>query len=127
MCYTDLVTCCRTQDSNGAGAFGSYQFPNGSYVISHGNANTNVFSRSRNKQAVVLHRGINASKPSGIFTCNIPDVNINNQKIYFGIYASEEGTPLSLYISTRMILSNNLCKLSRNMLYCIFYRVYYIY
>ncbi len=76
---------------------------------------------------VVLHRGINASKPSGIFTCNIPDVNINNQKIYFGIYASEEGTPLLLHISTRIILSNNLCKLSRNMLYCIFYRVYYIY
>ncbi len=41
------------------------------------------------KQAVILHRGINAVGPSGIYTCNIPNQNRRDQKLYFGIYYND--------------------------------------
>ncbi len=89
--YTDLITCCRNEDNPSGRSFGSWQYPNNSFVISRQNANFNIFSRSRSKQAVILHRGINAVGPSGIYTCNIPGQNRRNQKLYFGIYNYGEG------------------------------------
>ncbi len=85
VCYTDLITCCRGVDSTNGGGLGDWLFPNGSAVISRGISNVNMFSRNRNKQALLLHRGVNATEPSGIFTCNIPDANLQDQKVYFDI------------------------------------------
>ena len=90
-CYTDLITCCRNEDNPSGGSLGNWQYPNKSFVISQQSANSLVFSRSRSKQAVILHRGINALGPSGIYTCNIPHQNRRNQKLYFGIYNDGEG------------------------------------
>ncbi len=90
-CYTNLTTCCRDEDNPSGGSLGSWQYPNNSFVISRQNANFNIFSRSRSKQAVILHRGINAVGPSGIYTCNIPNQNRRNQQLYFGIYNDGEG------------------------------------
>ncbi len=91
ICYTDLITCCRNEDNPSGVSMGSWQYPNNSFVISRQTANSNILSRSRSKQAVILHRGINAVGPSGIYTCNIPHQNGRNQQLNFGIYDDGQG------------------------------------
>ncbi len=91
VCYTDLVDCCRSIDNAENRSFGSIKLPDGSAVNSNINANSSIYSSSRSKQAVVLHRESNALGPSGIYTCNIPDVHGTNRKIYFGIYDRYKG------------------------------------
>ncbi len=90
-CYTNFITCCRKQDNPSGRSFGSWQYPNTSLVLSRQNADSHVFSRSRSKQALILHRGIDALEPSGIYTCSIPDRSERNQKLYFGIYNNNKG------------------------------------
>ena len=88
-CYTNLSTCCRGIDG---GSQGSWMFPDGNVVGRLSTpVNNNEFSRYRNGRAVVLHRGISAAGPTGIFTCVIPDSNNVMQQVYFGIYNLDEG------------------------------------
>ncbi len=96
VCYTDLITCCRGEDSPIGGALGDWRLPINSAAISKGISNANMFSRNRNKQALLLHRGINVSEPSGIFICDIPDANMQDQQAYFGIYKMGEGMSLNM-------------------------------
>ncbi len=91
VCYTDLISCCRNEDNPSGGSLGSWQYPNNYFVISRQTANSNIFSRSRSKQAVILHHGINAVGPSGIYTCRIPNQNRPNHELYIGIYNDGEG------------------------------------
>ncbi len=91
VCYTDLMTCCRNEDNPNGTAMGNWLFPNGSAAISKGMSNGYMFSRNRNTKALHLHRGINASEPIGIFKCDIPDANMQDQQAYFGIYKIGEG------------------------------------
>ena len=90
-CYTNLSTCCRGVDNPNGGSQGSWLFPEGNAVGSLRFAENNEFSRNRSERAVVLHRGINAAGPTGIFTCVIPDSNNVVQQVYFGIYNIVEG------------------------------------
>ena len=90
-CYTNLSTCCRIIDNPNGGSQGSWRFPEGNAVGSLNKADNNVFTRNRNERALVLHRGINAAIPTGIFTCVIPDSNNRVQQVYFGIYDFDEG------------------------------------
>ena len=90
-CYTNLSTCCRSVDYPIGGLQGSWMFPEGNAVGSLNKADSNVFTRNRNERALVLHRGISAAGPTGIFTCVIPDSNNVRQKVYFGIYNIDEG------------------------------------
>ncbi len=96
VCYTDLMTCCRDDDNHNDGVLGDWRLPNNSVAISKGISNANMFSRNRNTQALRLHRGINASEPSGIFICDIPDANLQDQQVYFGIYKMGEGMSLNI-------------------------------
>ena len=91
ICYTDRIDCCRRIDNPKNRSFGSYSLPDGSNVISKVDANSSMFSRSRNKQAVILHRGSNALGPSGVYTCSIPNKNDISQILYFGIYSHNKG------------------------------------
>ena len=90
-CYTDLRICCRSIDNPIGGSHGSWIFPEGNAVGSSSFADNNEFSRNRYERAVVLHRGISAAGPTGIFTCAIPDSNNLTQQVYFGIYNIDEG------------------------------------
>ncbi len=86
-CSTSFVNCCKTSPSTR----GRWQFPNGVIVGSLSGSSTDMFSRTRGNRTVLLHRGINASSPTGIFTCRIPDGNNTDQDVYFGIYNAREG------------------------------------
>ena len=90
-CYTNLSTCCRGDDNPNGGSQGSWMFPEGNAVGRLSLANNNEFSRNRSERAVVLHRGMSASRSTGIFTCVIPDSNNVRQQVYFGIYNIDEG------------------------------------
>ena len=90
-CYTNLSTCCRGVDNPNGGLQGSWMFPEGNDVGRLILANNNEFSRNRSERAVILHRGISAAGPTGIFTCVIPDSNNIVQQVYFGIYNIDEG------------------------------------
>ena len=96
VCYTDLTTCCRGDDNPNDGTMGVWRLPNNSVAISKGMSNANMFSRNRDTQALLLHRGINVSEPSGIFICDIPDANMQDQQAYFGIYKMGEGMSLNM-------------------------------
>jgi len=50
-----------------------------------------MFSRTRDKSSITLHRGVEAYGPTGIFTCEVPDDSGVTQKLYFGIYSGLEG------------------------------------
>ena len=90
-CYTNLSTCCRSVDNPNGVSQGSWMFPEGNTVGSLSIADSNKFSRNRSERAVVLHRRTSASRPTGIFTCVIPDRNNVVQQVYFGIYNIDEG------------------------------------
>lgn len=89
-CYTNLKTCCRDSDSRlTGGPHGIFRFPDGNEVSSRASATSMIFSR--NKQSLLLHRGNNATGPTGIYTCEIPDHDDMNQYVYFGVYNSNQG------------------------------------
>ena len=90
-CYTNLSTCCRGDDNPITGLQGSWMFPQGNAVGRLSLSDNIEFSRNRSERAVVLHRGISAAGPTGIFTCVIPDRNNVVQQVYFGIYNIDEG------------------------------------
>ena len=99
-CYTNLTTCCRGSDNPNGGVDGDWRFPNNDVVSSRGAASPSVFSRNRAERAILLHRGINAMGPTGIFTCVIPDGSSNDQNVYFGIYDEAKGKLITFFSTT---------------------------
>ncbi len=90
-CLTNYSYCCGQSDSVFSNETrGLWLFPNGTAVKGR-SVSQYIFSRTREHKAVILHRGRNATSPTGIFTCKIPDEHNVDQKIYFGIYNATEG------------------------------------
>ena len=92
---TSLTTCCRGSDNPSGGTDGAWRFPNNDDVSTRNTASPSEFSRNRAERAILLHRGINAMGPTGIFTCVIPDGSSNNQNVYFGIYNENKGEQIT--------------------------------
>ena len=85
-CYTDNTNCCRGSDNPNGGAQGSWISPIG-IVESRSQASDSVFSRTRDARALILHHGPNATGPTGIYTCQLPDRSGNRLNLFFGIYS----------------------------------------
>jgi len=79
-CFTNITTCCRGVDMTTV--IREWIYPNGDNV---GNRATNIISRSRGPQSVVLHRN-DTLHPVGIFKCLI-----SNDNVYVGIYPENSG------------------------------------
>ena len=104
-CYTEVATCCRSTDNPNGHSSGQWLFPNGEVVGSRTSSRPDVFSRTRDRRSVILHRGPEATGPTGIFTCEVPDRSGATQKLYFGIYNKLEGKKLTLRFTIAIVLS----------------------
>jgi hypothetical protein len=72
LCITDLIQCCRGEDTPGRfGALGEWVYPNGSLVRVQGDGD-DVY-RDRGLGIVRLNRRNNATSPTGLFCCVVPD------------------------------------------------------
>ena len=89
-CLTDHAACCRGRDSSFAG-HSQWMLPGGSLVARKSGAVVDNFYRSRGSSAVLLHRGLSTSGPSGVFTCVIPDSQDHRQQVFVGIYPPDAG------------------------------------
>ena len=88
-CHTDLMTCCNSTNIHQ----GDWYFPNGERVKLE-KGGDNIYKKRGKKQVSILHKN-DAIIPSGIFRCDIPTSNtendslvIKNDTLYVGLYTS---------------------------------------
>ena len=88
-CHTDLMTCCNSSNIHQ----GDWYFPNGERVKLKEDG-VNIYKKCGNKQVSILHKN-DAIIPSGIFRCDIPTSNtendslvVKNNTLYVGLYTS---------------------------------------
>ena len=116
-CHTDLMTCCNSTNIHQ----GDWYFPNGERVKLKEDG-VNIYKKRGNKQVSIHHRN-DAIIPSGIFRCDIPTSNtendslvIKNNTLYVGLYTSgginiistKEMPYIILYIQ-RVMLDYTVC------------------
>ena len=79
-CLTDLTACCREEDGDQAG---EWMLP--------GTQDTTDFHISRAPSAVLLNRvnSSTAERPTGIYTCLIPDSTGHLKTLYIGLDTSK--------------------------------------
>ena len=80
-CYTNKLNCCNELEMSG-----EWYFPNGSAVGDSG-----TMYRNRGRSVVRLNQENTSTSPTGIFHCEIPLKNGNNQSLYAGVYPSSRG------------------------------------
>ena len=82
-CLTDRVACCSGQHHRGL-----WKYPNSSLV----RGSTGTIYRTRGSSSILLNRKSSATRPTGIFRCDIPNENGIIQNISIGIYShTDEG------------------------------------
>ena len=79
-CLTDSTQCCRGTD-NPSGGLGEWYFPDGTRVLDGLDASRDIF-RNRGLSVVRLNRRNNATSPTGVYRCEIPDASGTTQTIY---------------------------------------------
>ena len=82
-CLTDATQCCRGLD-NPSGALGEWYFPDGTPVPHGQDASRDIF-RNRASSVVRLNRRNNATSPTGVYRCEIPDASGTTQNIFIGV------------------------------------------
>ena len=65
--------------------------PGESSIVPKSGAVAGMFYRSRRASAVLLNRDSTTLRPSGVFTCNIPDSANHSQQVFVGIYPPDAG------------------------------------
>ena len=84
LCVTDLIQCCRGDDTPGiGGALGEWFYPDGSLVQIEDSGDD--FYRTRGLGVVRLNRRNNAMSPIGQFCCMVPDAIFTNKIICINI------------------------------------------
>ena len=87
LCLTNNKECCPTN-----GAREEWYTPTGTPV---GDSDIDAdFLRNSGHSVVYLLRLNNATSPTGVFRCEIPDNSGTSQNIYVGIYPLGEGAPI---------------------------------
>ena len=86
LCLTDKKDCCSLREvAQGNPRIGEWYFPDGMTVDSG-----DVY-RKRSRSVVLLNRRNNATLPSGVYQCEIPDKQERVQSTYVGIYPIGSG------------------------------------
>ena len=82
-CLTNLTTCCRERDGDGAG---EWFLPGQTNPVIGVNAADDMdnFTRSRGPSAVLLNRRTNDVGPTGLYTCHVPDGE-GDKILYIGV------------------------------------------
>ena len=90
-CLTNTAACCRNADTE-SGGIGTWYFPDASELPGMA-GHASGFDRDRGASFVALEfNGTSSSvSTSGLFRCEIPDVNGRNVTLLAGIYRDGEG------------------------------------
>ena len=82
-CLTNLTTCCRGRDGDGAG---EWFLPGQTSPVVSVNAADDMdnFTGSSGPSAVLLNRRTSVVGPTGLFTCQVPDED-GNKTLYIGV------------------------------------------
>ena len=87
-CLTNTASCCRSRETpDEVGGVGFWYFPDGTEVP----GSSSGFSRDRGKRFVALSRGSSSDVSTGLFKCEIPDVNGVNVTLFAGVYRRDKG------------------------------------
>lgn len=86
LCYTNATDRCKNA---GQLFVRGWYFPSG-VAVKISDYNDSIY-RNRDQSVVRLNRRNNATSPSGVFRCAVPDANGTSQSIYVGIYPEEGG------------------------------------
>ena len=86
LCQTNNTQCCRGSDNPNGGPLGEWYFPDGTPVPDGTDASRDIF-RSRASSVVRLNRRNNATSPTGVYRCEIPDASGTNQNIFVELQA----------------------------------------
>ena len=89
-CLTDHAACCRESDT-GITHRSIWLLPGGSPVVGKSDTVDGMFFGSSGASAVLLHRDSGTLRPSGVFTCDIPDSADLPQQVFVGIYPPDAG------------------------------------
>ena len=81
-CLTNRLECCRRSDGALAG---QWYFPNGTAVGT--SADGVSIYRTRGPSEILLNRRNNATMPTGVFRCEIPDASGITQNVYVTVVA----------------------------------------
>ena len=84
LCFTNNLDCCGEPPRR----FGEWYFPNGSSV---GRQSESSIYRDRGPSVVRLNLRNHSTSLTGVFHCEIPDMNGTNQSIYIGLYPVNKG------------------------------------
>ena len=79
LCITDLMQCCRGNETGGRGALGEWFYPDGTAVGIQGSGDD--FYRDRGPSVVRLNRRNTARSPTGQYCCDIPDTSNTQQRV----------------------------------------------
>ena len=92
-CITDLTTCC----TNTGPHRGDWYFPDGTRLPFQ-TSNIDIYE-NRDAQRVEIRRRNNANSPTGIYRCDIPTNDVNDdddtsvrETVYVGLYTASGGT-----------------------------------
>ena len=78
LCLTDNTQCCNVA---GLGPLGEWYFPDGTPVVNGTNQSRSIY-RNRGPSVVRLNRRNNATSPTGVYRCEVPDASGTIQNIY---------------------------------------------
>ena len=92
-CLTNTASCCRAIDTGSVGV-GEWFFPNGTSVPPR----DSLLTRERGTSFVALSRGSSSDVSTGLYRCEIPDVNGEIVTLTAGIYRRDEGKSVLVYI-----------------------------
>ena len=96
LCLTDLPACCHGRYTGGRGPLGDWFFPNGTRLLNR--AYQWEFYRSRGRMVVFMHR--RRDRVTGIYRCEIPDLNDNLRRLYVGVYTAITGGYFRITLKT---------------------------
>ena len=77
VCLTDSTQCCNVNEMQ----LGEWYFPDGTQVLDGQDPSRDIF-RNRGLSVVRLNRRNNATSPTGLYRCEIPDASGTTQTIY---------------------------------------------
>ena len=84
LCLTGNAQCCRASDSTNDVLPGEWYLPNGSLVPDGVDASRDIF-RNRGPSVVRLNRRNNATSPTGVYRCEVPDASATNRSVFIGV------------------------------------------
>ena len=87
LCVTDSTMCCSRIHVPGHDILGYWYYPNGTGVPNQGD----VWDFYRNRGQSVARLNRRRGGVTGIYCCEIPDINSVTQFIYIGIYTASTG------------------------------------